>query len=65
MLPRPGPAVPDHRGSAESAVVEQLRKMNAAVLGTPEADPFYGAPTVLVVLAAEDNTNRYMTAAAS
>ena len=34
------------------AVVEQLRKMNAAVLGTPEADPFYGAPTVLVVLAA-------------
>ena len=32
------------------AVVEQLRKMNAAVLGTPEADPFYGAPTVLVVL---------------
>ena len=33
------------------AVVEQLRKMNAAVLGTPEADPFYGAPTVLVVLA--------------
>ena len=39
------------------AVVEQLRKMNAAVLGTPEADPFYGAPTVLVVLAARDNTN--------
>ena len=33
------------------AVVEQLRKMNAAVLGTPEADPFYGAPAVLVVLA--------------
>ena len=30
------------------AVVEQLRKMNAAVLGTPEADPFYGAPTVLM-----------------
>lgn len=26
--------------------------------GTPEADPFYGAPTVLVVLAARDNTNR-------
>ena len=40
------------------AVVEQLRKMNAAVLGTLEADPFYGAPTVLVVLAARDNTNR-------
>lgn len=30
---------------------EQLRKMNAAVMGTPDADPFYGAPTVCVVLA--------------
>ena len=25
--------------------------MNAAVMGTPEAHPFYGAPTVCVVLA--------------
>jgi len=31
--------------------IEQLRKLNAAVLGDPEADPFYGAPTVVVVLA--------------
>ena len=31
--------------------IETLRKMNAAILGAPEADPFYGAPTVLVVLA--------------
>lgn len=30
---------------------ERLRKMNAAILGNPEADPFYGAPTVVVVLA--------------
>lgn len=30
---------------------EQLRAMNAAVLGKPDADPFYGAPTVCVVLA--------------
>ena len=31
--------------------VEQLNRMNARILGTPEANPFYGAPTVLVVLA--------------
>ena len=30
---------------------EQLRKMNAAVMGTPDADPFYGAPTICIVLA--------------
>ena len=31
--------------------IDTLRKMNAAILGNPEADPFYGAPTVLIVLA--------------
>ena len=31
--------------------IETLRKMNAAILGAPEADPFYGAPTVLIVRA--------------
>lgn len=31
--------------------IEQLRAMNAAVMGNPDADPFYGAPTVCVVLA--------------
>jgi nitroreductase len=30
---------------------EKLRKMNAAILGNPDTDPFYGAPTVVVVLA--------------
>ena len=35
---------------------EQLRKMNAAVMGTPNADPFYGAPTICIVLA--DTTSR-------
>lgn len=30
---------------------EQLRAMNAAILGAPDMDPFYGAPTVCVVLA--------------
>lgn len=31
--------------------IDTLRKMNAAIMGNPEADPFYGAPTVLIVLA--------------
>lgn len=31
--------------------IEQLRAMNAGVMGNPDLDPFYGAPTVCVVLA--------------
>ena len=31
-------------------VIEKLRRLNAAVMGKPDADPFYGAPTVIVVL---------------
>lgn len=31
--------------------IEQLRAMNAAIMGNPDLDPFYGAPTVCVVLA--------------
>ena len=30
--------------------IEQLRRMNAEIMGTPDADPFYGAPTIVVVL---------------
>ena len=30
--------------------IETLRKMNAQIMGTPDADPFYGAPTILLVL---------------
>ena len=30
--------------------IAALERMNAAVLGNPNAKPFYGAPTVLVVL---------------
>lgn len=30
---------------------EQLRRMNAAVMGQPDIDPFYGAPTIVIVLA--------------
>lgn len=31
--------------------IAELERMNAAVLGTPNAHPFFGAPTVCVVLA--------------
>ena len=30
---------------------EILRRMNAEIMGTPDADPFYGAPTIVIVLA--------------
>ena len=38
----------------EKDTIEQLRAMNAAVMGNPNSDPFYGAPTVCVVLADPD-----------
>ena len=28
---------------------EKLRKMNAAIMGNPDMDPFYGAPTIVIV----------------
>lgn len=30
---------------------ELLRRMNAQIMGTPDSDPFYGAPTIVIVLA--------------
>ena len=36
------------------AMRDQLSRMNAAVMGT-DSDPFYGAPTVVVVLAAANS----------
>ena len=36
--------------TSDPAVIGRLRRLNAAVLGT-EGDPFYGAPTVVSVLA--------------
>ena len=33
---------------------DALSRMNAAIMGTPDTDPFYGAPTVIVVLAERD-----------
>ncbi len=35
----------------DEALRDRLMRMNAAIMGTPEKDPFYGAPCVLVVLA--------------
>ena len=35
----------------DPAEIAELERMNAAVLGNPDSHPFYGAPTVLVVLA--------------
>ena len=34
--------------------IRELEKQNAAILGNPEAKPFYGAPVVCVVLARAD-----------
>ena len=31
--------------------IDQLRAMNVAIMGSPNIDPFYGAPTVCVVVA--------------
>ncbi len=40
-------------------VRDELSKLNAQILGAPEGtDPFYGAPVVLVVLAAKERNTR-------
>ena len=36
--------------------IAQLEKMNATILGNPDAHPFYGAPTVILVLTDKDST---------
>lgn len=35
----------------DAETIETLRRMNAEIMGKPGFDPFYGAPTVIVVLA--------------
>lgn len=39
----------------DKAVIKQIVKMNAAVLGS-DSNPYYGAPTVVLVFAPEDRT---------
>ena len=54
-----GTYVPTGRGAQAPIIVvvqdketiAALSRQNAAIMGNPEADPFYGAPTVLIVLA--------------
>ena len=41
----------------DAETLSQLRSLNAQIMGKPDADPFYGAPTVLVVLADAENAN--------
>ena len=38
----------------DAETVAELEKLNAAALGNPEAHPFYGAPTVIVVFGNPD-----------
>ncbi len=38
--------------------IEALRKMNAGIMGNPDMDPFYGAPTIIVVFA-DKNVRTY------
>ena len=57
-----GTFAPTGRGRQSPVIVavqdpdtrEIIRRMNAGILGTPDADPFYGAPTILIVLADAD-----------
>ena len=35
----------------DKETIEQLRIMNAAIMGNPDIDPFYGAPTICIVVA--------------
>ena len=41
----------------DQETISYLSKLNAQIQGKPNADPFYGAPTVVVVLADGENYN--------
>ena len=41
----------------DKETIDYMERLNAAVMGNPEGHPFYGAPTVVVVLADGDNYN--------
>lgn len=43
----------------DSETIKELSKMNAEVMGTT-SDPFYGAPTVIVVLADKSKSSTYI-----
>ena len=41
----------------DKEAIDYMEQLNAAVMGRPDAKPFYGAPTVVVVLADGNNYN--------
>ena len=41
----------------DQETISYMSKLNAEIQGNPNADPFYGAPTVVVVLADGENYN--------
>ena len=41
----------------DKETIEYMTKLNAGIMGRPGTDPFYGAPTVVVVLADGENYN--------
>ena len=41
----------------DKETIAYLSSMNAQIMGNPAADPFYGAPTVVVVLSDGENPN--------
>ena len=41
----------------DKETISYMSKLNAQIQGNPKADPFYGAPTVVVVLADGENPN--------
>lgn len=45
----------------DKALVEKLSRMNAKVMGT-DSDPFYGAPTVVIVFGVTDGVTPYQDA---
>lgn len=44
----------------DPATREQLAKMNAAIMGRDNFDPFYGAPVIVIVLGDKDRTDKYV-----
>ena len=43
----------------DKGTIARLSKMNAAFTAVPDGDPFYGAPTVVIVLADSTNHNGF------
>ena len=42
----------------DEALIKRLSHLNATIMGNPNGDPFYGAKSVIVVLAANDTSTK-------